>query len=430
MIRLASKLTLLISSLFLFGCEDPQQKNMGTQNMGMLLGSGETQSENNPFAPVEKGVELTFPADHQAHPNFRHEWWYLTANLIDEDGNPLGVQWTQFRFAAAPPSPPPPRGEDDVKKTEWQTKQIYMAHSAVTTTDKHYADEKWSRDQASLAGVDNSPFRVYLDDWQWTSSTNDLFPATLTANSEQFGYSLTLTSHAPYQKQGEQGYSTKSADGQVASYYYSQPFIDVSGEVTIDGKTHQVSGKGWIDREWSSQFLLDSQQGWDWFALFVMVGIAQACQPILSFNHGAGRPERIDEILKLGVKAAMGSGTVFLLGIWLSAPLIASIYLGNANDLIPIAASALTFYFFGVPLMGLNMVIANLFQAIAKPKQATLISLCRGFVFVALGVLLLPKFFPQDGIWASIVFAETLTAVISLSMLLNYKRKALLPAYS
>ncbi|AQM69918.1 Multidrug export protein MepA [Vibrio campbellii] len=166
------------------------------------------------------------------------------------------------------------------------------------------------------------------------------------------------------------------------------------------------------------------------FALFVMVGIAQACQPIISFNHGAGRPERIDEILKLGMKAAMGSGTVFLLGIWLSAPLIASIYLGDANDLIPIAASALTFYFFGVPLMGLNMVIANLFQAIAKPKQATLISLCRGFVFVALGVLLLPKFFPQDGIWASIVFAEALTAVISLSMLLNYKRKALLPAYS
>ncbi|MEF1308071.1 MATE family efflux transporter, partial [Vibrio owensii] len=51
-------------------------------------------------------------------------------------------------------------------------------------------------------------------------------------------------------------------------------------------------------------------------------------------------------------------------------------------------------------------------------------SLCRGFVFVALGVLLLPKFFPQDGIWASIVFAETLTAVISLSMLFNYRKRA------
>ncbi|MGR5058458.1 lipocalin-like domain-containing protein [Vibrio rotiferianus] len=253
----ASKLTLLISSLFLFGCEDTQQQNMGT-----LLGNVDTQTESNPFTPVLKGVELTFPNDHQAHPNFRHEWWYLTANLIDEEGNPLGIQWTQFRFAAAPPTV-----EDEVKKTEWQTQQIYMAHSAVTTQDKHYADEKWSRDQAALAGVDASPFRVYLDDWQWTSSTDDLFPATLNANSEQFGYSLKLTSSAPYQKQGEQGYSTKSADGQVASYYYSQPFIDVTGQVTIDGKTHQVSGKGWIDREWSSQFLLDSQQGWDWFAL-------------------------------------------------------------------------------------------------------------------------------------------------------------------
>lgn len=70
------------------------------------------------------------------------------------------------------------------------------------------------------------------------------------------------------------------------------------------------------------------------------------------------------------------------MGIWLLAPMIASVYLGNSNDLIPLAATALTFYFFGVPLMGLNMVIANLFQAIAKPKQATLISLSRGFVLL------------------------------------------------
>ncbi|PMN53271.1 hydrolase [Vibrio lentus] len=256
---------LTLGILLLLGCDESTQQT--AQNMGSILGTGtqadnETQKETEQFTPVVKGVELTFPVDHQAHPDFRHEWWYLTANLIDENGNALGVQWTQFRFAAAPQD----RG-NGTKKTTWQSQQIYMAHSAVTTKDKHYADEKWSRDQAELAGVSASPFRVYLDDWQWNSSSDDLFPATLNANSDQFGYSLKLTSNAPYQKQGEQGYSTKSGDGKVASYYYSQPFIDVSGEVTIDGITHQVSGKGWIDREWSSQFLLDSQQGWDWFAL-------------------------------------------------------------------------------------------------------------------------------------------------------------------
>ncbi|KZM43743.1 hydrolase [Marinomonas sp. SBI22] len=250
----------LLSLLFLWGCEKAEQKS--AQNMGSMLGPVNNKEQNEQFTPVTKGVEITFPADHQAHSSFRHEWWYLTANLMDENGNALGVQWTQFRFAAAPEN----RAKQP-KQTAWQSQQIYMAHSAITTKDKHYADEKWSRDQAELAGISASPFRVYLDDWQWTSSTDDLFPATLNANSDQFGYSLTLTSDAPYQKQGEQGYSTKSSDGKVASYYYSQPFIHVSGKVTIDGVTHQVSGKGWIDREWSSQFLLDSQQGWDWFAL-------------------------------------------------------------------------------------------------------------------------------------------------------------------
>lgn len=257
--KLIKLFALSLGLLSLWGCDKADPNS--AQNMGSILG-GSSEQQSDQFSPVIKGVELSFPKDHHAHPNFRHEWWYLTANLIDEDGNSLGVQWTQFRFAAAPENI-----AEQNKLTAWQSQQIYMAHSAVTTEEKHYADEKWSRDQAELAGVSTSPFRVYLDDWQWTSSTDDLFPATLNANSEQFGYSLTLTSDAPYQKQGEQGYSTKSSDGKVASYYYSQPFINVSGDVTIDGVTHQVSGKGWIDREWSSQFLLDSQQGWDWFAL-------------------------------------------------------------------------------------------------------------------------------------------------------------------
>ncbi|WP_295894628.1 lipocalin-like domain-containing protein [uncultured Vibrio sp.] len=257
LIRLSA---LSLSLLSLWGCDKADPNS--AQNMGSILGGNNEQQQSEQFTPVVKGVELTFPADHQAHPDFRHEWWYLTANLIDEEGNALGVQWTQFRFAAAPQE-----AANSTKKTTWQSQQIYMAHSAVTTKDKHYADEKWSRDQTELAGVSDSPFRVYLNDWQWTSTNDDLFPATLVANSGQFGYSLKLTNNAPYQKQGEQGYSTKSRDGKVASYYYSQPFINVSGNVTIDGVNHQVSGKGWIDREWSSQFLLDSQQGWDWFAL-------------------------------------------------------------------------------------------------------------------------------------------------------------------
>nr|WP_217702198.1 lipocalin-like domain-containing protein [Vibrio ostreicida] len=233
----------------LLGCDEPPQ-----QGFGSFLSGASTQ-----YAQAVPDTQLTFPTDHGAHRDFRHEWWYLTANLKDKDGNPFGVQWTQFRFAVAA-QPPIPSGS-------WSSQQIYMAHSAVTMEDKHYADEKWSRGQPKLAGVELDPLRVFVDDWQWRSQSRDLFPATLKVHSGQFSYALTLESSAPYHLQGIQGYSKKSANGAVASHYYSQPFIDVSGEVRVDGQSYQVKGKGWIDREWSSQFLLDSQQGWDWFAL-------------------------------------------------------------------------------------------------------------------------------------------------------------------
>ncbi|MDK9737044.1 MATE family efflux transporter [Vibrio sp. D404a] len=158
-------------------------------------------------------------------------------------------------------------------------------------------------------------------------------------------------------------------------------------------------------------------------ALFVMVGIAQACQPIMSFNHGANQIQRIEQTLTLGLKTAIGSGAVFLVLVWVFSPQIAQWYLGEATGLIALSSTALSLFFLGVPLMGLNLVIANLFQAIAKPKQATLISLGRGFVFVALGVMLLPYLFPENGIWASIVFAEALTALMSITMLMSYRRR-------
>lgn len=260
MIKIRKIVALFVAALLLIGCDEPKSNSMGN-----WLGDSTKPSESS-YAPVVEGVDIHFPDDHQAHNSFRHEWWYFTANLVNQKGNPLGIQWTQFRFATAPQDKD---GDETPREAynSWHSRQLYMAHSAVTTEAHHFADEKWSRQHTKLAGVEKKTLRVFLDDWQWQSQTEELLPAELNIKSKRFSYTLTLDSSAPYQKQGEQGYSIKSASGEVASYYYSQPFIEVAGEVVIQGKRHQVSGNGWIDREWSSQFLLDSQQGWDWFAL-------------------------------------------------------------------------------------------------------------------------------------------------------------------
>ncbi|AMO58392.1 multidrug transporter MatE [Endozoicomonas montiporae] len=160
------------------------------------------------------------------------------------------------------------------------------------------------------------------------------------------------------------------------------------------------------------------------FALFTMVGIGQACQPIISFNHGAQNGVRVRETLFLGLRSALVCGVCFLVIAWFAAESIARFYIVGRPELIELATTALRFYFLAPPLMGLNMIVANLFQATAQPNQATLLSLGRGFVFVVLGIIVLPRFFPENGIWASILFAETLTALFSVLMLWQFLKRS------
>jgi len=85
------------------------------------------------------------------------------------------------------------------------------------------------------------------------------------------GLLLNLQSKAGLVLQGEDGFSRKHPGG-GGSFYYSQPFLEASGELTLDGLKIPVSGEAWLDREWGSQFLQPDQAGWDWFSLHLENG--------------------------------------------------------------------------------------------------------------------------------------------------------------
>lgn len=205
------------------------------------------------FSVPVPGYEFQFPQDHGPHPDFRIEWWYLTANLTGDDGQDYGIQWTLFRSALKP-----------FEQEGWQSPQIWMGHAAVTTPDVHYFAERLSRGGIGQAGVQAAPFEAWIDEWHMRG--NDLDVLNLTANGQNFGYDLTLQAHGPLVFHGEAGYSVKSADGQ-ASHYYSQPYYAVEGTLHLPDRDVTVSGQGWLDREWSSQPLAEDQSGWDWFSL-------------------------------------------------------------------------------------------------------------------------------------------------------------------
>ena len=207
---------------------------------------------------------LVFPGDHGPHPDYRIEWWYVTANLQAADGTDYGVQWTLFRTSLAPSG-----GKG------WSTPQLWMGHAALTSPTQHYVAERLARGGIGQAGVDAAPFSAWIDNWkmlgQPTTTGDAISNLTLAASGQDFSYALQLAAKGPIVPQGKSGYSVKSAKGQ-ASYYYSQPFYDVKGTLNLPGGPVAVTGKAWLDHEWSSQPLAADQTGWDWFSLHFNTG--------------------------------------------------------------------------------------------------------------------------------------------------------------
>ncbi len=61
--------------------------------------------------------------------------------------------------------------------------------------------------------------------------------------------------------------SRKGPNAQSASYYYSLPHLDVNGTLQESGRTTAVTGRAWLDHEWSSSYMDERAQGWDWIGI-------------------------------------------------------------------------------------------------------------------------------------------------------------------
>ncbi len=263
------------------------------------------------YPQATAGRELTFPADHGPHPDFRTEWWYFTGNLATAEGRRFGYQLTFFRTAVAPASENSEQidegesGEDGAeepgrRRSAWATRQVYMAHFAVTDVagKRFVAAERFSRGALGLAGAEAEPFRVWVESWQAAAVPSDgqgddgrardqrpttdsppfadpfgaqrepgVFPLRLAAGAGQASLDLVLGAGKGRVLHGEDGFSRKGPGAGNASYYYSYPRLPTRGTVTVEGETFRVEGASWLDREWSSSVLAAGQTGWDWFAL-------------------------------------------------------------------------------------------------------------------------------------------------------------------
>lgn len=247
---------ILLISIGLFACQ-PNLESSDSRAFSVLNQQVQGQAQVTPDYLIQ------FPRDHASHPQFAIEWWYITANLKDNLGQDYGLQWTLFRFLGQAHNSP------------WANAQQYMAHVGLHNASQSWFEERFARGGVGNAGVSQypMPFVAYLDNWRWHATGTELFPSTLVFDIEDnVQVELTLNTEQDFVLHGQAGYSKKLANDAQASYYYSQPHIEVVGSLRIDGQHKPVTGQAWFDHEWTSQYLDQGGTGWDWFSIHLASG--------------------------------------------------------------------------------------------------------------------------------------------------------------
>jgi len=208
------------------------------------------------YPAVEAGRALLFPRDFGSHPEFRTEWWYLTATLQDGEGEggAVGVQITFFRIR----TPFDSQGE-----SRFAPRQLLFAHAAIALPQRGrlIVDQRAARAGFGLAEAAEGTTDVRIGDWTLVRGDHG-YAARIVAR--EFALELDFVPRAPPLPQGSAGVSRKGPAPAQASYYYSEPQLVTRGTVTVDGRRRAVDGVAWLDHEWSSEYLAADARGWDW----------------------------------------------------------------------------------------------------------------------------------------------------------------------
>ena len=199
---------------------------------------------------------MAFPADHGAHPDLRTEWWYITGQAQSGDRT-FGFQVTFFRSRV---------DATQHMQSRFAAKQLLFAHAAVTDVQgaRLLHDQRIARAGFGIAEAASGDARVRLRDWSLTREGGSWHAV---APAADFGLDLRCTPTQPVLLQGQAGLSRKGPLERQASYYYSEPQLAVGGTLSLQGRRFEVTGRAWMDHEWSDEYLAPEAAGWDWVGM-------------------------------------------------------------------------------------------------------------------------------------------------------------------
>lgn len=153
--------------------------------------------------------------------------------------------------------------------------------------------------------------------------------------------------------------------------------------------------------------------------LAIFIGYSIGTAPVISYHYGAQNHGELKSLIKKSFRILIFSSLSMLaLSEFLARPL-SKIFVSYDLDLLELTVRGFTIYSFSFLFAGINIFASSFFTALNNGLISALISFLRTLVFQVASVLLLPLILGIDGIWISIVVAELIACIVSLTFIMK-----------
>ena len=153
----------------------------------------------------------------------------------------------------------------------------------------------------------------------------------------------------------------------------------------------------------------------------ILFGLTLGAQPLISYNFGKKDTKKMLGFYKINCIASVITTFVCVVICYVFGPNIISIFTQDPQ-IADMAYKAVKFSSVSYFMVGLNLNTIVYYQAIEIPNISTLICFLRSVVALPLGFMILMGIMGVDGIWAGVIFSETITFIV-INIIANIKKK-------
>lgn len=150
--------------------------------------------------------------------------------------------------------------------------------------------------------------------------------------------------------------------------------------------------------------------------VFIVIGVCQGMQPILGYNYGAGKYQRLFRTLLLAAGSGLLITSVGALVAQLFPEAIASMFMQDEAQ-IRAASACLKITTISFWMVGFQIVSTNFFQSLGMAGKAIFLSLTRQIIFMIPLIYLLPPLWGLNGVWSAFPIADTVATGVTIAML-------------